>query len=134
MPADLQPHLAGLATGRLRLSRCAMCGADRFPPRPVCGACSAEDGIEWVTSSGRGEVWSFAVFRKHYLPAHPPPYVVAVVRLAEGPKMISNVVGADPAQVRVGMAVEAVFEPAGDDGTPPRALFRPVPTSAGGER
>jgi uncharacterized OB-fold protein len=133
VPTDLTPHLDGLAAGELRVSRCRRCRAAAFPPRSVCGACSAEGATEWIVATGRGTVWSFAVFRKAYLPGHPPPYVVAVVELEEGVRLISNVVGTEPAEARVGARVEAVVE-RGTDGSPPRVLFRLDATTPGEDR
>ena len=130
MPADLTPHLTGLRDGELWVSRCRRCRAAMFPPRPVCGACGTEGTAEWIRATGRGTVWSFGVFRKAYLPEHPPPYVVAVVELAEGITLISNVVGTGPADLRVGARVEAVIE-RGTDGAPPRVLFRLDATTSG---
>jgi uncharacterized OB-fold protein len=128
--ADLSPHLDGLATGELRVSRCRMCGAAQFPPRAVCGSCSAEDATEWITAAGHGTVWSFAVFRKAYLPDHPPPYVVAVVELVEGITVISNIVGAELGALRVGQSVRAEFD-TGLDPALARVLFRPEPPRGG---
>jgi hypothetical protein len=78
-----------------------------------------------VKASGRAELWSFGIFHKAYLPDHyqPVPYNVAVVQLAEGPKMISNVIGVADDKLRIGMPLRAVI-----DQTPvgPLVKFRPV--------
>ena len=128
----LGPHLDGLRRGELCVARCAGCGAAAFPPRTVCGTCGATAAAEWFTATRHGTVWSFAVFHKTYFPAHPAPYTVAVVELDEGPKIISNVVGAEPGTVRVGLPVVAEFETDLDTAAP-RVLFRPSP-QAGGTR
>ncbi|WP_236791866.1 Zn-ribbon domain-containing OB-fold protein [Amycolatopsis sp. GM8] len=109
MTADLGAHFAGLEAGQLRVARCEACGESRFPPKPVCPHCRASGGIEWFTAAGTGTVWSFAVFHKAYFPppGPQPPYVVAVVLLTEGVKIISTVTGDG---VRVGMPVRASFE------------------------
>jgi uncharacterized OB-fold protein len=127
MCADLQPHFDALAVGELRVSRCGACGQAQFPPCAVCGNCAAS-ATEWISASGYGVIWSFVVFHKRYLLERPPPYVVAVVELVEGPKMFTNIVGIDPRSVRIGMAVKAFVEPGPQDGTAPRALFRPADT------
>ena len=72
------------------------------------------------------------MFRRTYLAAHPAPYTVAVVELAEGPKLISNIVGAEPGTLRVGLPVRAEFE-TGLDTAPPRVLFRPEPLPGGAQ-
>ena len=64
--------------------------------------------------SGRGRVFSFVVYRRTYHPAMPAPYVVALVELDEGPRLISNIVGCAPEDVAIDMPVEVCFEEAGD--------------------
>jgi uncharacterized OB-fold protein len=71
-------------------------------------------GVEWVDASGRGTVYSFTVNQRGQGPwAEHAPYVIAYVQLDEGPRVLTNIVGADPDQIRVGDAVTAVFQPAG---------------------
>lgn len=121
----LDAYQEGLARGELRVMRCSSCGTAQFPPRAVCPACATPGAGEWVTASGRGEVWSFGVFHKAYLPepAPQPPYNVAVVQLDEGPKLITNIVSVPQSEIRVGMAVEAVF---GTQDGAATVRFRPV--------
>lgn len=82
--------------GRMRLQCCAQCGAFRYPPGPVCPECLSPD-CEWKPVSGEGELQSWIVFHRPYLPEYPAPYNVVAVRLAEGPMMISNLT-AEPAR------------------------------------
>jgi uncharacterized OB-fold protein len=117
---DLQPHLDGLRRGVLVVARCAVCGSTAFPPRAVCGTCGAQDAAEWFTASGRGTVWSVAVFHKTYLPDHPAPYAVLIVELAEGPRVVGAPIDALPAP-DIGAAVTPQFETR--DGVS-RVLFR----------
>ena len=72
--------------------------------------------------SGRGEIYSFNVMHQVYHPgfAAEVPYAVVLVKLAEGPKMLSNVVGIDAHAVRIGMPVQVVFEPLSDEITLPK--------------
>ncbi|MBO0872188.1 MAG: OB-fold domain-containing protein [Pseudonocardia sp.] len=107
----LGPYLDGLRHGELRVTRCAACQLPQFPPRPVCPGCAAVGGSEWFATAGRGQVWSFCIFHKAYLPepAPQPRYNVAVIQLNEGPKLISTVTGVPLPELRVGMAVRAVF-------------------------
>ncbi len=123
----LDAYHEGLAAGELRVMRCSSCGTAQFPPRAVCPACATPGAAEWVTTTGRGRIWSFGVFHKAYLPAPAPqpPYNVAVVQLDEGPKVITNIVSVPDAEIRVGTAVQAVF--AAQDGTT-AVRFRPVPS------
>lgn len=78
-------------TGRMHLQCCSRCDAWRYPPGPVCQACLSPD-CEWKPVSGGGELLSWIMFRKQYLPAYPAPYNVIAVRLDEGPTVISNLV------------------------------------------
>jgi uncharacterized OB-fold protein len=111
------PFWDAARSGELQLQRCASCSHLRYPVAEFCPKCLSPEA-QWERVSGDGEVYSFGVFRHQYKPDWPVPYTVALIRLAEGPTMISNVVGVEPEAVRVGMAVSVVFE----DGIP---KFRP---------
>jgi uncharacterized OB-fold protein len=94
----------------LCFQRCVVCGHRWLPASVVCPRCwSAE--TEWVPASGDGTVFSFAVYRRAYHPAFEAllPYVVAVIELAEGPRLLSNVIGGAPEGVHVGMEVRLDF-------------------------
>lgn len=96
-----------LRRGELRLQRCDSCRAWRFHPRPRCPACrSAEHS--WERVSGRAEVASWTICYPPVLPAFADrvPYNAVVVHLEEGPFMVSNVLGVDNDDLRVGMPVE----------------------------
>jgi len=114
-----------LARHELYFQRCCDCGTKRFPPRAVCPACLSS-ATEWVRASGRGTVHTFTVTHQNQAAGFREelPYVLAVVELAEGPRMMTNIVGCVPDAVRIGTAVEVVFE----DVTPEITLakFRPV--------
>ena len=96
-----------VAAGRLDIQRCRTCGEHVFYPRgSICPHCGSL-GLDWVTASGRGVVHSFTVV--HRAPpefAGEAPYVVALIDLEEGPRMMSRLLGVDPAGVAVGMPVE----------------------------
>lgn len=118
------PFWEACRNGELRLQRCQSCGRYWFPPGVFCPECWSPDW-SWERTRGAGTIHSFVVFRRAYHP-HPafqPPYVVAVVELAEGPHLVTRLTEIDPEDVRVGQAVEAVFVPAGDGWSLP--LFRP---------
>ena len=114
-----------LARHELYFQRCRDCGTERFYPRAVCPVCLSSS-TAWVRASGRGTVYSFTVTRQNQAPGFREelPYVLAVVELAEGPRLMTNVIGCPPEEVRIGMAVEVVFE----DVTPEVTLakFRPA--------
>jgi uncharacterized protein len=91
--------------GRLRLQCCRACGAWRYPPGPTCHECLAPD-CDWKPVSGDGELLSWIVFRKQYLPAYPAPYNVIAVRLDEGPTIISNLVEQPEGERLIGRRVK----------------------------
>jgi len=96
---------------RLEIPRCNACGKHWFPPSQACPHCLAAD-FAFVPVSGRGKVFSFVTFHRVYHPAFATevPYVVALVELEEGPRMLSNIVGAKPENVVCEMPVKVVFD------------------------
>lgn len=108
---------AAAREGRVLVQRCTTCGQAQLYPRDRCLVDRGE--VAWEEASGRGSVYSFTVIRQNY--ARPfrdwMPYVVALVDLEEGPRLMTNIVGCDPEDVHIGMAVrargEAVSEEAG---------------------
>lgn len=109
--------------GRLVVQRCTGCGRHQLYGRSHCVACRGE--VEWVQATGRGSVYSFTVIRQNY--ARPfrdmVPYVVALVDLEEGPRVMTNIVGCEPDDVFVGMPVNARFEAVSEEAG--IALFEP---------
>ncbi len=98
---------------RLEVSLCEDCASLFLPPGPCCPKCwSAHLSTQAV--SGEGRIFSYVVYRRTYHPGMPAPYVVALVELDEGPRLISNIVGCEPADVGIGMAVALRFESAGE--------------------
>jgi len=94
---------AFLAEGRFMIQRSKSSGVHVFYPRAIAPGTGARD-LEWVEASGRGVVYSTTVVRKK---PPEPSYNVALIDLAEGPRMMSRVEGLDPAAVTIGMAVQA---------------------------
>jgi uncharacterized OB-fold protein len=117
----LAPFFAAAKEHRLVVQRCAGCGAHRFPPREICSSCLATAST-WVEVSGRGEIFSYTVMHQVYHPAFAAqvPYAVVVVKLAEGLKMVSNIVDCPLSEIRIGMPVDVVFEPLSDAVTLPK--------------
>ncbi len=83
----------GAAKGALMLQRCGPCGDAYFPPRPFCPRCGSRD-VTAFAASGRGTLHSFVI---NHMPApgYEPPFVIAAVRLEEGPRMMTNIVDCD---------------------------------------
>jgi acetyl-CoA acetyltransferase/uncharacterized OB-fold protein len=112
------------ADGRLRIQRCADCRTLVHPPVPVCPRCRSRASERSVVS-GRATVVGFTVNHHPWLPDFPPPYVIAVVALAEDPavRLTTNVIGCDPGAVHIGQEVAVHFEQHGDVWLP---LFAPT--------
>ncbi len=109
----------------LCVQRCGDCAALRHYPRALCPSCLSAR-VEWVRCSGKGTVHTFTVTHQNQAAGFRDelPYVLAYVELAEGVRMLTNIVGCAPDAVRIGMPVEVVF----DDVTPEVTLpkFKPV--------
>ncbi|MEU0433740.1 bifunctional MaoC family dehydratase N-terminal/OB-fold nucleic acid binding domain-containing protein [Streptomyces sp. NPDC006290] len=129
----------GVGRHRLLIQRCTACGALRFPWLPGCGACGCPDW-DTVESGGEGTVYSYVVMHHPPFPAFDPPYAVALIELAEGVRILSNVVGVPHDKVRIGMPVRLEFqryddelelpafragEGSGGDGVPGDSAARP---------
>ncbi|MFJ9739344.1 bifunctional MaoC family dehydratase N-terminal/OB-fold nucleic acid binding domain-containing protein [Streptomyces sp. NPDC101166] len=98
----------GVREHRLLIQRCTACDTLRFPWLPGCNACG---GQEWdtVEASGEGAVFSYVVMHHPPFPAFDPPYAVGLIELAEGVRIVSDVVGVPCDKVRVGMPVRLEF-------------------------
>jgi uncharacterized OB-fold protein len=109
------------------LPKCQACGHVFWYPRVACPRCHTR-GIGWIQASGRGTLHAFEVgyqsFNKAFKVA--PPYVLAMIELAEGPRMLSNLINveADPRTLKCDMPVEVVFSKLTDEVTLP--LFQPA--------
>ncbi len=121
---QMVPFFDAARQGELKVQRCTECGALRFPAREICAECLSRQHA-WVRVSGRGEVLSFNIMHQAYHPAFAAevPYAVVVVKLEEGPAIVSNLVGVKPDLIRCGMPVEVVFEKVNDQISLPK--FRP---------
>ena len=106
----------GCKEGELRLQRCTSCKETYFPPRPFCPQCSSRD-VEVYKASGKGVLWSYVINQRPRPDMGTDPYAIAVVKLAEGPTMMTNIVDCDPAALKIGQAVKLVFKPS-DKGYP----------------
>lgn len=109
MTADTAFFWDALKEHRLLVQRCADCHTLRHPPRPMCPSCRS---LAWdtVDSSGRGTVASYVMPRHPPLPWFEGTYIVALVDLAEGTRIVTNLVDVEPEDVSVGMPVVVRFE------------------------
>ncbi|WP_218829235.1 Zn-ribbon domain-containing OB-fold protein [Rhodococcus sp. 06-418-5] len=126
---ETRPYWDAAADGRLSVQRCRACAHVYFYPRDFCPVCSS-DLVEWIDCSGRATLYSYVI-------EHRPgpgfendgPYVVAVVQLEEGPRMMTNIVGVEPLpeNLPLDMEVTVQFEPRGEMWVP---VFAPAGASA----
>lgn len=123
---ETQPYWDGCKRHELLLPRCLDCGRFHFYPRALCPHCWSRN-LEWVKATGRGKLYSYVI---NHRPApgfeQDAPYVIAVVELDEGVRLMSNIVGVepDPAKLPLDMPLEAVFEDVSPEVSLPK--FRPA--------
>lgn len=116
-----QPFWDGTKQHKLLIQQCKACGAKIFYPRKVCPECWSQE-LGWSEASGRGTVYTFTITRDGVEAKFVPdlPYVLAMIDLEEGIRMMGNVVECDPEQVTFGMDVEVVFDDVTDEFTLPK--------------
>jgi hypothetical protein len=124
---EAKPYWDGLREGKLMLPRCSACGKPFFYPRVLCPHCGSRD-VAWMQASGRGTLHSFAIAHQSINRAMkvPPPYILAMIALEEGPRMLTNLINVapDPKGLRCDMPVRVVFSKLTDDVTIP--LWEPA--------
>jgi uncharacterized OB-fold protein len=111
-----QPFWDATRERRFLVQWCGPCQTPIFYPREVCPQCLGADGLEWRESEGKGTVYAASVQHK---PANPMmadrvPYVVALVELEDGIRLMSNVVNCLPTDVTVGRPVQLTWESLSD--------------------
>jgi len=93
------------------IQKCGQCGVYRFPPGHLCRSCGSDDTV-WVEPSGEGSIYSFSVIHRAPTPEFrvQVPYVIALIDLKEGPRMMSNIVGSGALDCAIGDKVQVCFE------------------------
>lgn len=119
-----KPFWDGAAQQKLLIQRCNDCKHYQHYAREFCTKCGGRN-LSMVEASGLGVVWSFTVIHRGPYDDIPSPYVVALVTLDEGPRLLTNIVNCDPANVRCDMPVRVVFQPLRDGIVLP--VFEPRP-------
>ncbi|MFI6940457.1 Zn-ribbon domain-containing OB-fold protein [Streptomyces sp. NPDC050418] len=122
--AFTEPYWSAAAEGRLLLRHCRACGRTHHYPREFCPHCWSEN-VEWAPASGRATLYTWSVIHRNDLPPFGTrtPYTAAVVDLAEGPRMMTEVVECAQDALTVGMELEVTFREAEGFRV---AVFRPV--------
>lgn len=117
-----QPYWDGARESKLMFQQCRACGTNWHPPMPICPNCHSTN-IDWLAAAGGGTVYTYTVVEH---PTHPAfqdrvPYVVAVVELDEGPRVVMNIKNCPVGDVSGGMRVAIFFENVADNVTLPQA-------------
>jgi len=107
---DTEFFWAGTRQGELRIQRCGGCGVLRHPPGPACPRCGSIGKAEYQVAVGTGTVYSYVVHHHPPVPGKKLPIVVALVELTEGVRMLGELTGTDPDDVRIGMPVRVTFD------------------------
>jgi uncharacterized protein len=122
---ESRPFWEACARHELYVQKCRACGTVFYYPRSFCPEDLSAD-LEWLRCSGKGTVYTFTITRQNQSAGFRDklPYVMAYVELAEGVRMLTNIVGCKPEEVKIGMPVEVTF----DDATPELSLplFQPA--------
>ncbi len=117
---ESKPYWDACAEGKLLVKHCTACGKAHHYPRTMCPFCFS-DKTEFRPAKGTGEIYSFSVVKR----GPPIPYAIAYVTLAEGPKMMTNIVDCDLDSIKVGQKVKLVFKPV-EDGSTQMPMFTPA--------
>lgn len=124
---ESKPFWEACARHELYVQKCRRCGKVFYYPRSFCPEDLTQD-LAWVRCSGRGKVYTFTVTYQNQSPGFREnlPYVMAYVELEEGVRLLTNIVGCKPEEVRIDMPVEVRFEDVTPDVSIP--VFKPVGT------
>ena len=122
---ETKPYWDYCRKHELRMQQYRQCGYIRFPISIICPKCHSME-TDWTKLSGRGEIYSFTIYRVAYHPAfkNDIPYIVAIIQLDEGPRMESNIIGCEVERVTIKMPVEVAFDDITDDIALPK--FKPI--------
>ena len=122
---ETRAYWEGCGRNELILQRCRSCGTLQHRPRALCVSCLSDE-IEHFPASGRGTIYSFTVTHQNQAPGFREalPYVLAYVELEEGVRLLTNIVGCSPENVRIGLPVEVEYAQLEGDIAVPR--FHPL--------
>lgn len=122
---DSEEFWASTRDRAMKLQKCDRCGEFRYYPSPICHFCSS-DAFTWTPVSGRGVIYSYSILER--AKGNPfegdTPIAIVLVTLEEGPVMMSNLIGYEAEEIRIGLPVTLDYEDIeGSDITLP--MFRP---------
>ena len=104
----------GFRDGKFLIQKCSDCGVLRHPCRPMCGECQS---LNWesIEASGKGTVHSYTIMHHPPVPGYGFPIPIGLIDLEEGTRVVANIKGCEPDDIHIGMKVECLIEPAGED-------------------
>jgi uncharacterized OB-fold protein len=122
---ETRHYWEGCKAGELRLQRCRACARTYFPPRPFCPQCTGRD-IEVFAASGRATLYSYVINHRPRPDMGKEPHSIAVVELAEGPRIMTNIVNCPqtPEALQLDMPLKVLFQKESDDISLP--MFEPA--------
>jgi hypothetical protein len=112
---ETKPFWDAAAKGQLLMKKCLACGELHYYPRSICPFCHS-DRTEWLAASGQGTIYSWSVMRRA-----PEPFAIAYVTLAEGPRLLTNIVDCRFDDIAIGKPVKLVWKPS--EGGPAVPMF-----------
>lgn len=117
--SDSRPYWEGLNQSELRIQRCNACSRAVFYPRALCPYCFS-DQLAWIVATGKGTIYSYTVAHQAFGPfAETTPFVVAIVELEEGARMMTRIIDSPRERIAIGKAVQVTFERNGENFTLP---------------
>ncbi len=130
---DSEPFWKGCQEGRFIIQKCEQCASLRWPPGPMCPECQSTNWVS-LNASGGGSLYSWVIVTH---PTHPAiadqvPYIVGMIELDEGIRVVGNVLGIDPKDVMAGLRVALIFEETDSGFKIPNFVSAP-PSDVGGD-
>ncbi|MBX5450461.1 Zn-ribbon domain-containing OB-fold protein [Thermogemmatispora sp.] len=120
--SESAPYWEGIQQGELRIQFCTACRRHVFYPRMLCPHCHS-DQLIWVTASGRGIIYSYTVVHRAFGPfAAEAPFIIAIVELEEGVRLMTRLINTPRERVRIGAPVQVTFDRV--SGRPALPFFR----------
>ncbi len=108
---DSVPYWESLKNHKAKIQRCEECGKFRFPPAPTCYYCGKASGI-WENISGKGKIYSWIVIN-HPIDkrlSNEVPFVVALIELHEGPRVVGRLIGCNKDEIKSGLPVQVLYD------------------------
>src|SRR5579872_4229394 len=122
---DSRLYWEGIARGELRIQRCDACSRPVFYPRSICPRCFS-DQLSWIAASGKGTIYAYTVVHQAFGTfAGDVPFIVAIVELEEGVRMMTRIIGSPREQVTIGAPVRVTIESVAEDVTLPYFRLEP---------